>query len=166
MKPILFDDTLFSELSETANTSSRKRANRNIHNDYQDVVQRLFITLLPDSYVRPHKHTQMEKWEFFLMVSGKVSFLLFNDDGVCTERHELSATGNIKGLEIPANCWHCVVPSDEEATFFEVKQGPYIQVDDKGFAQWSPCEGDAGAANFLSRLKTLKQGQSAREQDL
>lgn len=163
MPPILFDDTLFTELSGAAKTSDRKRANRNIHGDYQDVVQRLFITLLPDSYVRPHKHVQEEKWEFFLMVSGQVSFLLFNDQGVCIERYELSAAGSIKGLEIPANCWHCVVPGDAEATFFEVKQGPYVQVDDKGFASWSPSEGDAEVEDFLRVLKTLKVGESVLE---
>lgn len=97
------------------------------------------------------------------MVQGHISFLLFSEDGVCSHRYELSATGEVKGIEIPPNVWHCAVPGDEAATFFEVKQGPYIATDDKGFASWSPPEGDQKVSNFLQALKQLQPGQHVEQ---
>ena len=48
-----FDKTLFENLKAQADRSSRRRAHLNVHNNYQDPVQRLFIAMMPDSYVRP-----------------------------------------------------------------------------------------------------------------
>lgn len=154
----LFNKSFFAELDGNAVKSNRRRSNSNLHQHSEDMVQRLFITLCPDSYVRPHKHTQPEKWECFIMISGEVAFLMFDDEGVCTERHILSGDGEVRGLEIPANVWHAVVPLEKPATFFEVKQGPYIALDDKGFARWSPPEGHTAVKGFLNKLKTLTRG--------
>ncbi|BDX06116.1 WbuC family cupin fold metalloprotein [Planctobacterium marinum] len=156
----LFNNQMFAKLDESAKSSVRRRSNCNIHEDYQASVQRLFITLYPDSYVRPHKHVQYDKWEFFLMISGEIAFLLFDDSGVCTHRYHLSATGENKGLEIPSGVWHAAVPLEQPATFFEVKQGPYIAMDDKGFASWAPQEGDTSVPDFLARLKHIQPGES------
>ncbi|WP_102798295.1 WbuC family cupin fold metalloprotein [Bowmanella denitrificans] len=155
-----FNQELFQLLQQGANESPRRRLNHNIHQDLNDPVQRLFITLMPDSYVRPHRHSQLEKWECFLMLQGQVAFLIFDESGKLLQRYELNADGPLRGLEIPANTWHTVVPGDEPATFFEVKQGPYQAMEDKDFAAWAPIEGPQGQ-DFLSRLKSLKVGQSA-----
>ncbi|WP_438864859.1 WbuC family cupin fold metalloprotein [Neptunicella sp.] len=155
----LFDKTVFESLEKAAQTSPRLRSNHNVHDDLADPVQRLFITLEPGSYVRPHRHSQPEKWEFFLMVSGEVSFLIFDQQGTLLERHRLSAEGDLKGLEIPHNTWHAVVPGDKPATFFEVKQGPYLPMDDKDFADWAPQEGEPGVDVFLAKLQTLAIGE-------
>ena len=156
----LFDANMFAQLDEKAQNSERRRSNANIHENYDAQVQRLFITLYPDSYIRPHRHLEPEKWEFFLMVSGEISFLIFSDSGECIQRYELSASGDTKGIEIPPYCWHCAVPKNEPATFFEVKQGPYVVTDDKGFAIWSPPEGDKAVPTFLASLKQMQVGES------
>lgn len=155
----VFDAQMFATLDKNAKESARDRSNCNIHDDYSSPVQRLFITLYPNSYVRPHIHVEPSKWEFFLMVSGEISFLLFSEEGECTHRFELSADGESKGIEIPPDTWHCVVPKTEAATFFEVKQGPYVAIDDKGFASWSPAEGEPGVPTFLEGLKALNVGE-------
>ena len=100
------------------------------------------------------------------MVSGSVSFLIFSEDGDVLSRSELSASGDFKGLEIPANCWHAVVPGEESAVFFEVKPGPYTVMDDKDFAAWAPDEGNKTVPQFLAALKTIKVGESARLESL
>jgi len=159
MIPKLFDKAWFAELDQKAQQSPRKRSNVNVHNHYDDPVQRLFITLYPNSYVRPHRHSQTDKWEFFLMISGEVDFLLFDDQGVCIERIRLSAQGECRGLEIPPNVWHAVVPCEQAATFFEVKNGPYQVLDDKDFAYWAPAEHEPGAAEFVMALSKVKVGE-------
>lgn len=159
MSTKLFDQALFTTLDTAAHASDRRRAHHCVHAELTDPVQRLFITLYPDSYVRPHRHSQAEKWEFFWMVDGGVSFLMFSEKGELLERHELSADGPVRGLEIPPNTWHAVVPASTPATFFEVKSGPYMALADEDFAPWAPAENSADVADFLDKLKSLRVGQ-------
>ncbi|MBC3765089.1 WbuC family cupin fold metalloprotein [Neptunicella marina] len=156
-----FDNQLFNQLAQDAQNSPRQRANANVHQDLNDNIQRLFISMTPQSYVRPHRHSNPAKWEFFLMVSGKVSFLLFDDDGVLLERIELDAdsTNNNKGLELPAHCWHSIIAQSENATFLEVKQGPYQPLAAQDFASWAPAEGDQEVTEFMQQLNQLSAGQ-------
>ena len=152
-----FDKALFSDLKQKAAESPRRRANFNVHKSYTDMVQRLFIAMMPDSYVRPHRHVQAHKWEFFMVMEGELDILFFNDEGVVTERVTLAANGETSGIEIPPNTWHATVCSSP-VVFMEVKQGPYEVTDDKGFANWSPEEGSELVPRFLASLKQAKVG--------
>ena len=154
---IPFDAAFFAEIDRRAENSKRRRANTNLHRDASSLVQRLFISMMPDSYVRPHKHTQAHKWECFLVVSGQLDFLLFDDNGVLTDRVTLSAEGECRGIEIPPGQWHATV-CREPVVFFEVKQGPYEVESDKVFADWAPEEADVNVPVFLEALKNLKLG--------
>ncbi len=157
-----FDGQLLQELHQRAQLSPRRRAHHNVHEDYHQPVQRLFVSMCRESYVRPHRHSDRNKWEFFLVVQGCVDVLLFNADGQLKERLTLAAGSDCFGVEIPANTWHSVVCSDT-ATFLEVKQGPYAVADDKDFADWAPNEGDVQVPDFLAALKLLIPGQSVSD---
>ncbi|WP_026375573.1 WbuC family cupin fold metalloprotein [Aestuariibacter salexigens] len=157
-----FDSHFFQHLSEQSVSSSRRRSNANVHTDYQDPIQRLFITIQPDSYVCPHRHTEADKWECFIIIDGALSILLFDDEGSVTERIELRADSAKRGVEIPQGVWHAVVPGENPSTFFEVKPGPYMQMSDKDFAAWAPREGDAAAQQYLHTLKSAKVGDVPR----
>mgnify|MGYP001267850597 CR=1 FL=1 len=152
-----FDKTMFSDLIEEAENSPRRRVNLNIHQSYSDKVQRLFIAMMPDSYVRPHRHVQEHKWEFFMVLEGALDLIFFDSKGVVTERISLCSDGDCQGVEIPPNVWHATV-CNEPVVFMEVKQGPYEIMDDKGFADWAPQEGDAGVPAFLATLKQAATG--------
>ena len=52
MKQITVTD--LQQLSEEAAKSPRLRANRNLHPELSDPVQRLAIAMEPGTYVRPH----------------------------------------------------------------------------------------------------------------
>jgi cupin fold WbuC family metalloprotein len=45
-----------------------------LHADHQDQVQRLLIALEPNSYVRPHLHS--EQWEMIVLLRGQLDFLI------------------------------------------------------------------------------------------
>ncbi|MDC8829266.1 WbuC family cupin fold metalloprotein [Alteromonas gilva] len=156
-----FDRELLSELRAKAEASPRRRAHHNVHEDYQQPVQRLFVCMLPDSYVRPHRHSQPTKWEFFMVVEGCLELLFFDDNGTLTERLALGPQSDVLGVEIPPNTWHATV-CHAPVTFVEVKQGPYEVTDDKDFAAWAPKEGETQVPAFLSQLKTLKTGEAVR----
>ena len=49
-----------AQLADAAAASTRRRSHILLHADHQDQVQRLLIALEPDSYVRPHVHS--EQW--------------------------------------------------------------------------------------------------------
>lgn len=156
----LFDQAMFESLYQGASESPRLRTHLNVHQSYDEPVQRLFIALEPDSYFRPHQHIAANKWEFFLIIEGVVDLLLFCAQGVVEKRLRLSAQGPCRGLEIPPNVYHCVVPTSEKAIFFEVKQGPYQAMEDKDFAQWAPAEQSEHAQAALQQLKVLKEGET------
>lgn len=154
----LFDTELFDQLTVKAKASPRLRANHNVHPELSDQVQRLFIAIEPGSYVQPHLHPEPEKWEFFMVVRGRLAALLFDDEGRVVRREELTPAGPIHGFEIPCNTWHCVVALESGSVFFEVKQGPYTPLSDKGFAAWAPREGEAAVARFQQWLTQAQVG--------
>lgn len=155
----IFTQSKFTVLEADAQDSPRKRVNLNVHSDLSEPIQRLFISVAPGTYVRPHRHNRKDKFEFFLVVSGSLELLIFNDDGKLESRYLLNASGEVKGLEIPSGTFHTVLPGDAPATFLEVKPGPYEPVEADELAPWAPKEGDEGVASFLTALSSLQVGQ-------
>lgn len=135
----LITTTLLQQLGDQAAASARLRTNHNLHPRLDDPVQRFLNALRPGTYVRPHRHTEPARWECFLIISGHVSILLFDDAGRVTDRHELEAGGPTVGLEIPPGQWHGLV-AIAPSVLFELKQGPYVPSTDKDFAAWAPDE--------------------------
>lgn len=155
----LFDDRMLDELTAQARVSPRRRANHNVHADLDEAVQRLFIAIEPGSYVRPHRHPEPGKWEFFLVLRGRMAALLFDRQGKVLQRQELSPGGLVHGFEIPPDTWHCVVALAPGSVFFEVKQGPYTPLKDKDFAPWAPAEGEPGSEALCRWFAVARPGE-------
>ena len=62
----------FQQLQGQAEDSGRRRAHMNVHETLDANVQRLFIATEPDTYIRPHRHSEEHKWEFFTVLSGEM----------------------------------------------------------------------------------------------
>ncbi len=155
----LFDEKLLDDLVSKARASARLRANHNVHASLDDLVQRLFIAIEPGSYVQPHRHPEPEKWEFFMVVRGRLAALLFDDQGKVLQREELTPGGPVYGFEVPPKTWHCVVALETDTVFFEVKQGSYAPLSDKDFAAWAPREGDPEYRGFVQWLAVAQPGE-------
>jgi cupin fold WbuC family metalloprotein len=130
MKQALASD--LDQLVRSAQSSQRRRANLNMHEELSDPVQRLAIAMEPDTFVRPHRHRQT--WELLLPLRGRFVVLLFDDQGVVTARTVLG--GETALLEMPAGQWHAVLSLDVGGVIFEVKRGPYQPIDGADFAPW------------------------------
>ena len=154
----LVDQTLLQNLSDEAANSPRLRKNYNLHPVLEDPVQRLCNAMEPDTYVRPHRHPEADKWELFVILSGSALVLTFNDSGTVTNRVALSNTGPIYGVEIPTNTWHTVCALDAGTVLFEVKRGPYQSLTDKDFAHWAPDEGEPECKDFVKWYKQAEMG--------
>jgi cupin fold WbuC family metalloprotein len=137
-----------------AKDSNRKRKNFNFHETLDAKVQRMLNAIEPDSYVQPHKHEDPDKVEVFIILTGKILVIQFDDLGNITEHIVLSNhTGNF-GVEIPSKTWHSIISLESGTVVYEVKDGPYSPIDDKNFALWAPKEGDAGCDDYnLGLLK-------------
>ena len=61
------------------------------------------------------------------------------------ERHRLSATGPLRGIELAENQFHSLVALEPDTVMFELKQGPYQPTQDKDFLSAFPGEGSEQA---------------------
>lgn len=147
------------DLGAEAAAIPRRRKNLNLHPVLEDPIQRLFNALALGTYVRPHRHDRAEGWELMLAARGAFSILTFDDTGLILERHNLSATGQLAAVEIPARAWHAVVVMAPDTVMFEVKPGPYSPVADKDFAAWAPLEGAAETAQWVAWYETAQPGE-------
>lgn len=155
----LINNQLCNELNHLAKTSARKRSHHNFHTDLTDPVQRLCIALEKGTYIRPHRHPENYKWEMTLVISGSVCLLIFDDQGKLKESIELSEQGPNKGIEIPPNTWHTLVPNGEQAVILEIKQGPYLPLEANNFANWAPEENSTNVEHFLRWCSNAKIGE-------
>lgn len=152
------DDAFIGGLLAQAETSPRRRAHHRFHAADTDPVQRIMIAARAGSYIRPHRHPAAHLWEFLLVVRGRLLFLLFDGEGRVTERHVLEPGSGCSGLEVPAGSWHAVAVLDDDATFAEVKQGPYDAGSYAEFAAWAPAEGEPAAAAAEEWFRTAAVG--------
>lgn len=150
----LIDKQVLDETSGKAKLSPRLRMNYNFH-ELTDPIQRMLNAIEPGSYIRPHRHKHPDKREIFLLLRGKGAVIIFDDSGRVTDVHLLEAGGEKLGVEIPPGAWHTIVSLEEGTVFFEIKDGPYVEITDKDFAPWAPAPGDTNQGEYLQRLVSL-----------
>ncbi|QJR21974.1 Tryptophan synthase beta chain like [Brevinematales bacterium NS] len=126
-----------ASLFQEAANSPRKRKNYNLH-QLPDTVQRFFNAMMPFSYVRPHRHLNPPKTETFVLLSGRVWVILFDDEGNIIEATLMDGK-QVSVVDLLPGCWHTLIPITKSLTF-EVKPGPYDPATDKEFAPWAPTE--------------------------
>jgi cupin fold WbuC family metalloprotein len=154
----IIQSTDLAQLAGKAAGSERRRAHLNMHDTLEAPVQRLFIAVEPDSYMRPHRHPQSNKWEMFVLLNGEIDLLVFADDGTLKQRETLSANA-LRAVEIPPNTWHAYVCRQPGTVVLEVKEGPYIPTPAEDFAPWSPAEGEEGAPSYLNWMRNAQRGE-------
>lgn len=123
---------MLDDLTQQAKQSPRLRANRNLHEELSDPIQRLAIAMEPQTFVRPHRHSH--SWELLSALRGRFVVLLFDEAGVVTNRTVLGEECRV--IEFPANTWHGVLSLDSGGVIFEVKRGPYAPLTDADLASW------------------------------
>ena len=150
----VFSTPLLDELAARAAASPRRRAHLNVHADAADLVQRFFVAVDRDSYIRPHRH--LSKAELAIVVRGTFEVITFDEQGGITGRQTVGAGTSLLGFEMPRATWHTLIAREDGSTFLEVKEGPYDPATASEFAPWSPAEGDPACAAFLQRLRSSR----------
>lgn len=151
---IKIDKPLLDSISKEAQQTERKRKNYNFHKSGSDLLQRMINAMEPGTYVQPHKHESPDKREVFLILTGKMAVIEFDDTGKVTEFTILSREEGVHGIEIAPRIYHMVIALETGSSVYEIKDGPYSVADDKNFAPWAPREGNADCENYLLKIMT------------
>ena len=149
---VTIDRELLSKISSEAKKSARLRKNYNFHSDYADPTNRMLNAFEPGTYVRPHKHESPDKWEVFVVLTGRALILRFDNEGGILEHIILDPVQGTYGVELPPREWHTVMPLASGTVLYEVKPGPYAPIDDKNFASWAPEEGSPEVPGYIASL--------------
>lgn len=148
----LVTTTVLADLTAQAKTTDRLRINYNFH-QLTDTVQRFLNVAARDSYIRPHKHQNPDKTETFILLRGRINFLIFDDQGQITESFILSQDGENLGIDVHPGVWHTFIVLSDTCALFEIKEGPYDPSSDKTFAPFAPQEHTKEATAYLTRLR-------------
>jgi len=154
-----YTSSQLDQLKGAAASTQRRRANLNVHAELDANVQRLFIATQPDTYMRPHRHAEAHKWEFFIVLEGKIDLLVFDDAGALLQRIEMSGE-QTRAVEVPPGTWHAYVCMQANTLAMEIKEGAYIPTREQDFAAWSPAENTDRAAEYVERMRLAQVGDS------
>lgn len=141
----LINKQLLDETTAKAKAAPRLRMNYNFHDDLNDPINRLLNAMEPDTYLRPHRHTNPDKNEVFLLLRGKVAIFIFDNEGNITQTEILDPLNGSYGGEIPAGVWHGLLVLESGSVIYEIKEGPFAPLAPENLAPWSPAAEDTDA---------------------
>ncbi|WP_462321474.1 WbuC family cupin fold metalloprotein [Halochromatium sp.] len=151
-KVIALTAEMLAKTSNLARQSPRGRIIQRLHKDDDAPLHRMLNGMQPGSYARPHRHCTPPKAESFIVLSGALRFVAFDDGGNIVQWLDLRPGSATFGVDIEPDVWHALIVLEPDTILFEVKNGPYSPASDKDFAAWSPAEGTPEAEQFLGEL--------------
>ncbi len=139
-------------LKERVRDTERKRIRLCAHTDVEDKLHEMFIVLLKESYIRPHKH--LNKAESLHVIEGSVDVVFFDETGNITDVIPMGeyASGRRFYYRVAEPAYHTLLVRSDLLIFHETTQGPFKR-SDTVFAPWAPEESEIIAAKeFIERL--------------
>lgn len=126
---MLLKSELLDEISAKAKNSLRLRINYNLHETFDDSVQRMFNAIEPGSIIPIARHPYSN--ETLILLRGKLRVIIYNDNKEIIEDVILDKSGGNIGYHIPKGLWHCVESLESGTILFETREGPYKPVEEK-----------------------------------
>lgn len=123
---MLLTTKILDETSAKAKASPRLRMNWNLHESFEDSVQRMFNALEPGTVVPIARHP--ESAESLIILRGRLRILIFNDQKEIIEDVVIDPRTDNIGYHIPKGVWHQVQSLEEGTILFETREGPYAPV--------------------------------------
>lgn len=128
------DDTLFDEIEQRAEVSSRRRMHYDlrtsaVEENWMDQSQRILNVLMKDTVVPIHRHTETNESVIILRGSGyEVVYEDVDGTPVEKERFLMRAGSDCAGVVVGRGEWHTFIPLEDGTTIFEAKDRPYDPV--------------------------------------
>lgn len=113
---------ILDELTEKAKANPRLRQAMDLRNSSEDGSQRMLNALEPGTVMPIHRHHASS--ETVIILSGKIRWMFYDEDGNETESVLLDANGDIRMLNVERDRWHSL-DCHESAVLFECKNGTY-----------------------------------------
>src|SRR5579871_6304546 len=135
-----------------APATPRRRVRLCAHRRTDDRLHEMLIVLGRGGYVRPHRH--VGKSESFHLIDGKLTVVVFTDDGLVREALRLGSLGSGRPFyyRLDEAAYHTVLVETELAVVHETTNGPFDRRETQ-FAPWSPDEDDPEAGRgYLADL--------------
>lgn len=149
-----FTESKHEALRFLAERNPRKRA-REVMRVSQEGACIILNVVLPDSYIRPHKHENSHTPDTLKALEGVFKLFIFDDEGVVTDTTLVSGK---KVVKIPTNTWHTVVAL-ATCAFSETKR----EFGKKEiFAPWAPEEGTPEGEIYLEELRKVVDKKEAQ----
>lgn len=120
---MVIDNDFLDELTTTAKSSPRLRANIDMRNSSKDNSQRNLNALEPGTIVPIHRHLQSS--ETCVLIRGALKSTFYNDIGELIKCTLLDQTHGNYAVSIPAGQWHSVEVLESGTVIFEAKDGGY-----------------------------------------
>jgi cupin fold WbuC family metalloprotein len=155
----VIDRQLLARVVQQAKEAPRRRKNYNLHPADVAKCHRLLNAIEPGSYIRPHRHLDLEKDEAFVILQGKLAVISFDEQGTILATAILAVGGEAVAADIPHGVFHTAVSLASGTVFFEAKAGPYLPFAEAEKAPWAPDEGVPEAAAYLAILEQRVAGQ-------
>lgn len=119
--------SIFNKLLNEASSHARLRTNFDLRNSESDTSQRMLNALAPGTRVPVHRHLKTS--ETVVLLKGRIAEIYYDDNGNETQRIELDADGDNRGVQIAAGQWH-TIEVHEPSVIIEVKDGAYAPLGD------------------------------------
>ena len=123
---MLLKSDILDLVSAEARTSHRLRMNYNLHESFDDSVQRMFNAIEPGSVIPIARHPYSN--ETLILLRGKLRVLIYNDSKEVIEDTILDNSIGHIGYHIPKGVWHSVESLESGTVLFETREGPYTPV--------------------------------------
>lgn len=124
------DQTLLDSLTAQAKASPRLRMNFDLRNSAADTSQRMLNAIEPGSVVPIHRHQKTS--ETVVVLRGRVVEEFYDElERICSAAYEVSPSGPICAINIPAGTWHTLRSLESGTVILEVKDGAYEPIGDE-----------------------------------
>lgn len=123
---MVLKQSIIDETTKLASESSRLRMNYNLHESFEDSVQRMFNALEPGTIVPIARHPNSS--ETLIMLRGKLRVLIYDDNKNIIEDVVIAPNSENIGYHIPKGTWHHVESLEQGTVCFETREGPYAPV--------------------------------------
>ena len=77
-------------------------------------------------------HRHPEKEESFVVLSGRIRVITYDDDGTIIENMLLNPSEGRYGVNVGKNVWHTVESLEPGSVIFECKEGPFVEHEEEG----------------------------------
>ena len=149
----IVDPEQIEALFSLARFLPRKRATLTLYRTQGEKTHTEINAILPETYIRPHKHINSPQTETFVPLRGMAELVTFSEEGEILQK-VLVGRGAVAVAEVETNTWYTLVALSPFASL-EVKVHPagYNKEKDEVFAPWAPEEGMKEADIYFENLR-------------